>query len=188
MNKLLALFIIVFLLISGNAVIAQQIRLDDIEKDQKRIGISIGYGQNHKFPAATKDHFKFAAIKLSFGKRISPRVENLFDISYSQLTEERENSSLSLTVGHRRYFKVTPTTAFGIELNIGIMTMKHRVHEQGSGNNFTEQLGLVYDYVVSEKNTVSLEYIFSHISNAGIKLPNVGINTSIVSLGYNWYY
>ena len=171
-----------------HAAFSEQIKMNEMEKGDKRFGIAIGYGENHKIPADTTDLFSFTSLKVSLGKRVSTKVENLIEVSYTKLSEIEDNSAVWLSFGHRRYLKVSPRTALGVQFNFGVMSFKHKVAELGTNTNFTEQLGLVYDYVVSEKNTLSLEYKFSHISNAHMKLPNVGINASMISLGYNWYY
>lgn len=179
---------LLILILATQQVFSEQLRLNEFKSGDTRIGLSLGYGENHKFPSATKDHFTFDSIRITYAKRSSAKIENLAELTYTELSEKEDNSALWLTFGHRRYFKVSPRTALGVQFTAGIMGMSHRVLEQSTRINFTEQLAFIYDYVVSERNTVSLEYRFLHASNGGVKTPNVGINASILSLGYNWYY
>ena len=57
----------------------------------------------------------------------------------------------------------------------------------GTKINFTEQVGLTWQVATGTSSAFTLEYRFCHISNAGLKTPNVGMNVSALSLGYSWY-
>lgn len=44
------------------------------------------------------------------------------------------------------------------------------------------------DYFLSRHMSLQVEYRLHHISNGGIRLPNVGINSNFGSIGFSWYY
>jgi opacity protein-like surface antigen len=43
-------------------------------------------------------------------------------------------------------------------------------------------------YFVSDNVAVTLQYRWLHLSNAGIKFPNLGLNTSTIYLGVSWFF
>jgi opacity protein-like surface antigen len=53
---------------------------------------------------------------------------------------------------------------------------------------FQLQGGVGAHYFARENLAVTVEYRFIHISNAGIKFPNTGANTSMLCLGINWFF
>jgi opacity protein-like surface antigen len=53
----------------------------------------------------------------------------------------------------------------------------------GSVFEFNDQAGVGCHYFLKTNLTLTLQYRFMHISNAGIAAPNLGVNSSILSLG-----
>jgi hypothetical protein len=64
----------------------------------------------------------------------------------------------------------------------GVILITQESEEQTSGFNFANQVGCGISYALPEVN-ISLEYRIRHISNAGIREPNSGIDDSIYLLG-----
>ena len=57
--------------------------------------------------------------------------------------------------------------------------------ELGSEFQFLLHSGAGIEYFLGE-GSVSLNYRFFHVSNAGIELPNIGLNAHIFSLGFRF--
>ncbi len=57
--------------------------------------------------------------------------------------------------------------------------------ELGSEFQFLLHSGAGIEYYLG-KNAISLNYRFFHVSNAGIELPNIGLNAHIFSLGFRF--
>jgi lipid A 3-O-deacylase PagL len=53
---------------------------------------------------------------------------------------------------------------------------------------FNEQIGVGAHYLFGERTAVTFEYRFMHISNAGLKEPNHGVNANIFSAGLTWFF
>ena len=163
------------------------LRFDSFKRGDKEISILLGGGANHRLPEAAKDRFQYSVAKIRCAVFTSPRTQLAFDAATGIYKGGANNCAFWATTGYRRYFLMRGSTAVSWEFNLGAMRLSHRVSELGTRTNFTEQLGIVFERGTSEDSALTIEYRFSHISNAGIKLPNIGINTSAVSMGYSWY-
>jgi hypothetical protein len=117
----------------------------------------------------------------------SPRTQLGLSFALGNQDGDQNNSAIWSTLSYRRYFLVRGSTALGYDASFGLMRFKDGVAELGTRTNFTEQLGVTLDYGLSSNSSLTLEYLFSHTSNAGIRLPNVGINASMLALGYSWF-
>lgn len=166
---------------------AERLRFGSIEGGQQEVGFSVGYGANHRIPEATKERFSFDTAKVRLGRFTSPRNELLLEFSWGVKDTAEGTSAVWTTGTYKHYFLVRGSTAASWDISIGLLRMSDAVSSQGTRTNFTEQLGLTAYYATGPASAISLEYKFSHISNAGIRLPNLGINTSILTLGYSWY-
>jgi len=58
-------------------------------------------------------------------------------------------------------------------------------HELGSQFEFLLHAGLGLEFFL-DKGSVSLNYRFFHVSNAGIERPNIGLNANVISLGFRF--
>ncbi|MEN6415221.1 MAG: acyloxyacyl hydrolase [Armatimonadota bacterium] len=190
MIRKLCLWTVIFVLgASCSRVCAQAIRFDSMQRGQRDITLYAGFGANHKIPDSAKDRFSFDLIKLRYGVFTSSRTQLGFSLGYGDMDGDRDqdNGALWSTINYRRYFLVRGRTALGYDASFGVMHFNDRVSELGTKTNFTEQLGLTFEYGLNEDSSFTLEYVFSHASNAGIKLPNLGINASMVAVGYSWF-
>jgi outer membrane protein W len=69
----------------------------------------------------------------------------------------------------------------------GMYMTKHSV-EQSTQLNFNDNIGAGAHYYFKKDTAFTLEYRFRHISNASIKLPNVGINASIILFSFSYFF
>lgn len=58
----------------------------------------------------------------------------------------------------------------------------------GSVFNFDPQAGIGTHFFFKENVAVTVDLRWLHMSNAGIKQPNHGVNTTMFSLGLNWFF
>ena len=81
----------------------------------------------------------------------------------------------------------TPWVPF---LNVGGGLSATSIRDSDLSTTFEYQLqgGGGTHYFVRENVALTLEYRFLHISNAGIKYPNLGVNTSVIYLGVSWFF
>jgi lipid A 3-O-deacylase len=74
------------------------------------------------------------------------------------------------------------------ELGGGMLFTQDNVPKRSSRFNFTPQSGVGLSFFNSGGNGVTFELKYMHISNAGIKKPNPGINSIQMLAGYEWIY
>jgi len=172
---------------AGLPVRGWAVRFDSFEHDQREFSILTGYGENHRIPSVMKEHFGFDQITLRSGRFTTPRRQTTLDISGGKPVWGMDNLALSAVVGRRRYFRVRKDSAFSFSYGMGGMYIQDNVQGQATKLNFTEQIGLAYQRSTGVNSALTVEYRFFHVSNAGIKTPNVGINASVFSVGYTWF-
>jgi hypothetical protein len=73
------------------------------------------------------------------------------------------------------------------ELNGGVLFTNHSVPTGTNDVNFASSLA-VGTHILREKYNWSMEVRYMHISNAGLAVPNPGINTVQVRLGFGRFY
>ena len=70
-----------------------------------------------------------------------------------------------------------------IKASLGMVYMSQHTPEQSTRFNFTEQAGVGLHYFFSQGTAITLEGRLRHLSNAGIKEPNRGINNYFILTG-----
>jgi hypothetical protein len=167
--------------------LGQRFRFDDVRRGQSEVAVFVGYGENHRIPHAVDDRYAFDTAKVRFGHYLSPRNEVIVDLAVGKQNTGQRNSAIWLTGTYRYVFVTRGSTALSVDASFGIFRLRDAVDTLGTRTNFTEQLGLSFQYATGPRSAVTLEYKFSHISNGGIRLPNIGINASMLSVGHSWY-
>jgi len=79
--------------------------------------------------------------------------------------------------------RISPHADFGF----GVIYEPVDRRVQGTSFNFLLQTGLGVQYFVNDKTAVNVSYRYRHISNAGIKQPNSGINSNFVLVGMSFF-
>jgi len=74
------------------------------------------------------------------------------------------------------------------KIGAGLLYMTQHTREQATQFNFTEQIGVGTHYYFSKNTALTLEGRWRHLSNAGIKHPNQGINTYFVLTGISYKF
>lgn len=179
--------IIFFVLSIRSFAIGDALKFDSLDRGQHTISLSAGYSENHRIPTSMRIRFTSDVIKLRVGQFTSPRTEISYELVGGQQIKNLDGYSISGLIGYRRYFIMRGSTALSYDLGIGGIHLGEKIEGLATRNNFTEYVGFTLQHAVGDASAMNIEYRFSHISNAGIKKPNVGINSSIVMIGYSWY-
>lgn len=61
-----------------------------------------------------------------------------------------------------------------------------RAPELSGGIQFNPQGGFGVQYFFNPQRAFVLEYRYMHMSNNGIQLPNLGLNASMITIGFRW--
>lgn len=75
-----------------------------------------------------------------------------------------------------------------MELGGGMLFTQDQVPQRSSRFNFTPQAGFGLSFFNAVGSGVTFELKYMHISNAGIKKPNPGINSIQMLAGYEWVH
>jgi hypothetical protein len=67
------------------------------------------------------------------------------------------------------------------------LALKADLKFQADGLNFTPQGGVGVHYFIFDRASLTAEWRFHHLSNAGIHERNVGINSSLVLFGVTYF-
>ncbi|HKF21400.1 MAG TPA: acyloxyacyl hydrolase [Candidatus Angelobacter sp.] len=73
------------------------------------------------------------------------------------------------------------------ELGGGVLFSNNEVPAGTSNTNFLTHAALGFQFVVKEKQALTLSTRYEHISNAGLATPNPGINSVQFTVGWSWY-
>ena len=74
-----------------------------------------------------------------------------------------------------------------LELGGGVLFTNEDVPNFTNDVNFTTQARLGMNLFHRPKRSISVDMAYVHISNAGLAMPNPGLNTIQFSVGYHWW-
>jgi hypothetical protein len=74
-----------------------------------------------------------------------------------------------------------------LELGGGVLFTNTEVPAGTSAVNFVTHAALGFHFFVREKRALTTNVRYEHISNAGLAVPNPGVNTVQFQLGFNWF-
>ncbi|HZS28063.1 MAG TPA: acyloxyacyl hydrolase [Candidatus Angelobacter sp.] len=75
-----------------------------------------------------------------------------------------------------------------LELGGGVLFSNHAVPINTSHVNFITHAALGFQFFNTERRAFTAAVRYEHISNAGLTVPNPGINTVQFTLGVNWFH
>jgi len=75
-----------------------------------------------------------------------------------------------------------------VDLGGGVAATDIRNGDLSTTFEFNLQGGLGAHWFVRDNMALTLQYRFIHLSNAGIKYPNLGANTSTFLAGMTWWF
>ncbi len=153
----------------------------------REFGLTVGYGENHRIPECMDNRYRFDDITLRWGRFITKSDENAYEVGFNREIAGKDNEAAVAVVTRRHYFHLHGDTALGYDLAFGGVRLENAVQGLATRANFTEQVGLVLQRKTGRNSAVSIQYRFSHCSNGGIKKPNVGINASILGIGWSMF-
>lgn len=162
------------------------LRYDTIERGRRTFTVMAGYGENHRIPSTAKQTFSFDVIKARYGWFTSPRSQYAVDLAYEKTGEEAENHALTGIYSYRRYLVMRGRTALALDVGLGGSWFSRKIPMLGTKINFTEIVGLTLERSIAPDKALTVEYRFSHTSNANTATPNIGVNASNIGVGLTW--
>ncbi len=74
-----------------------------------------------------------------------------------------------------------------LELGSGVLFTSHVVPLNTSHVNFVTHATLGFQFFNNDRRAITTGILYEHISNAGLTVPNPGVNTVQFQLGLNWF-
>ena len=156
----------------------------------KEFGVLSGYA---KSDLKEDRHYNFIPVTLRFGLNlgnfsskdlIELEVEPFASFVTSTDTNTEIGANLLLKYGYFLTDRICPY----IEGGAGIVHQKYVTVSVNSHTSFLPQVGAGVSYFINKNVAVDAGYRFRHLSNAGIKEPNHGIDSDMWMAGISWFY
>lgn len=131
-----------------------------------------------------------------FGFDLRPALKNKSDCLLEFVVEPFTNIVVkpksNLESGCNFVFKFAPKLTARlypyVEGGIGMIYLTMQTREQSTRFNFNEVVGGGITYFLKKNIALNLGYRYRHLSNAGIKKPNKGIETAMCLAGISLFY
>ena len=182
---------VIIFLISGQPCLAQE------KKILSGIEFLTGFGWGK---LRDKENYNLIPLSVAFNFDLKPLINkiriNPGGFVYFQIEpflNAVSNPDSNLETGTSFWVKIgllkeTSKIQPYLKLGAGILYITQHTREQATQFNFSEQLGAGAHYYISKNTALTLEGRWRHLSNAGIKHPNQGINTYFVLTGISYKF
>ncbi len=194
---LLAVLGIIF--ISSSSVSAEETEKpkEGIGKWLQEVGLITGFIDGK---LKNQNNFNAAVLGVRFGFDLKPFTKKMFNFEpigllelvyepfINPVTSPESNVELGLPVFFKYAFPVTQKFYPFIEVGTGPYYTSLSTYEQGTQFNFISQGGVGLSYFFKKDASINVEYRRRHVSNAGIKEPNGGIDANVYIAGVSWYF
>lgn len=163
----------------------------------KSIDMLIGFGKAH---LRVRGGYEFIPVFAGFNFDLKPWAERinlcpqgLFEFQLEPFVSAVYEPQTNIEVGNTFMFKfgVLPETSKlqpYINMGVGFLYMSQHTNEQAKQFNFLEQGGIGAYYFFKEGVALNMNCRIRHISNAGLDVPNQGINSLLYLLGITYRF
>jgi hypothetical protein len=184
----LAVFVVIGLPV-GAAAQDEMLRFDRMRTGQSEWMVSAGRGQTMYVTGKTDvPEMDFNIFGVRYAHFITPKSEVGYSLMYGEQGKHGRNSGISTFIDYSQTIYAKEHFAVSLDLGIGVMRFKDQVRGQGSKTNFNERAGFTMHWATGNKTAFSVSMAFYHASNAGLELPNPGVNVGLLMLNQSWYH
>jgi hypothetical protein len=174
-----------FLLLGlGGAALLPGQALDLPEEGKPELALLAGFGYSVKINRGTTEE-QVLVLEPQAGFRLGPRFEYLIEGHLARYFRPDAFAAGLVPVG-ARYFFGTGKVAPYLELGAGFCWTNLDVEEINRRFNFILQGGLGVVGSPERDQSWTLEARWLHCSNAGTVLPNLGLNTVVLLIGWRF--
>ena len=128
-------------------------------------------------------------------KRFIPELKNYsgtflvyLEPQINPVFERETDLEFGVCVGLKYMHPITDGISAYIFGSVGPHYITVQTTTQANGFIFSDTIGAGFSFFLTKKSSLNLGYRFRHMSNAGIKEPNEGINTHFGTIGYSVYF
>lgn len=196
-NMAIGIFILSVFILScfGTSVFAER-PVEGIGKWLQEVGVFSGYITGD---LKEKEDLRIVPLGMRFGFDLKPftkkfgfnpkgMLEMIYEPFINHIIAPKSNVELGLAFLFRYSYPLTGKLYPYIEAGSGLHYMTLQTREQSTQFNFIDQGGGGITYFLKKNLALDIGYRFRHISNAGIKEPNGGINANVYTVGLAYYY
>ncbi|HTO89187.1 MAG TPA: acyloxyacyl hydrolase [Thermoanaerobaculia bacterium] len=158
--------------------------LDLPERGKPELALLAGFGYSVKINRGSTEE-QALVLEPQAGFRLGPRFEYLMEGHLARYFRP-DGFAAGLVPVDARYFFGTGKVAPYLELGVGFCWTNLDVEEINRRFNFILQGGLGVVGSPERDHTWTLEARWLHYSNAGTVLPNLGLNTIVLLLGWRF--
>ena len=116
------------------------------------------------------------------------KLSLFFEPQFNIAGTPKQNLEFGVGVGFKYAYPVGDANSVYILGSVGPHYITLISADQANGFIFADTIGIGMDFKISPGSAINIEYRFRHISNAGIKEPNYGIETHIGLIGYSLFF
>jgi len=170
---------------------------DGFRKGVTEAGLSLGLGLGSRSFGGKNAH-DLTLVKLSLGHMVTGVLceDKCYQGNFELIGEwfgggqfHPDDAYLVGLTGVVRYNFVTGTRLMPfIDAGAGVAVTDIDHPDLSTKFQFNTQAGLGVRWFIDARTAVTAQYRFMHISNAAIKHPNLGVNTSIFYAGVTWMF
>jgi hypothetical protein len=135
--------------------------------------LHMGMDMKRWFPSLEKHRGK---LSLFFEPQVNPSGQ------------PKQNVEFGVGVGLKYSYPIHELVSVYVLGSVGPHYITLNTEDQAQGFLFADSIGGGVSVVISPGSAINIEYRFRHLSNAGLELPNHGIETSIGLIGFTLFY
>lgn len=159
-----------------------------LQEDATQWTVRTGWGIQHNLPTGPRTGMFGDTLCVSYNRFRSPRVALGFQASTARIhARDKHVTEYSGQALYTHIFSLEPRRIAYWDVGFGLLHFNELVRELATHTNFVEHIGCGLAWPAGDSRAFSVEYRFLHVSNAGRKHPNIGLNSSLISIGYSWY-
>ncbi len=98
------------------------------------------------------------------------------------------NVEFGIGCGLKYRHHITERVSAYCMVSVGPQWMSLQTKKQADGFLFSDMAGVGLSVLITERSAIDLEFRGRHLSNAGLKLPNGGINSCVGVVGYSVFF
>ena len=189
----IVIFIIIFLSLHAYAK-------DTSSNNRDQLDFSIGYGYGHFKGIFTSDPFyRPVTFMLHYAKPVDKTIPFLPKIlsnrwmfylepGFSILSNKSSKWEAGTGIGLKYMLDLSKNVQGYFLVGSGLIYITYKSHYQDTNFNFQNNIGTGLLFFISKNKALDVGIRYRHISNAGIRKPNDGIDNLIGTIGLSLFF
>ena len=187
---------VIFIFVAGAGAAMAERPSEGLGQWLQEVGVVAGYAEGSL--KGNLDHdiislgMRFGFDLLPFTEKFGFKPPGMLELIYEPyvgfITEPQANVELALPMFFRYAYPLTEKLYPYVEVGSGPYYYTLHTYEQSTQFNFMSAGGVGLIFFVRDDLAVNAGYRRRHVSNAGIKESNGGIEADVYTIGVSWYF